>query len=291
MTRSPFPDPRTLAALALLSVIAGCGGSADAPLDMGSLDMGPPDQPFVWRDPCDEFGPTVLYRITDLHVPTLADVNSGVPVGHNVDGADEVCDVPDFPGGVDNSLIDLSSELPLFNPPAPSLDLQAVIDAALDCPTNADPAECTRLDLIVRVSTGVFCVRIAIEDGAGTTLAGPFVGSLDDSGNFRGAVSSFDLTIPYHAPSGPVDIRLAIAAVIMTATLSENAMTNIVLGGAVVRGSFEAMLMELLPLLADDLTFEDIQPLLADLYDVQASGECSALSVGFTATATRVAAP
>lgn len=293
MTRLPHPRHLpSLAALSLLIAVAGCGSSAEGSVDMGGSDMGPPDQSVVWRDACDEFGPTVLYRITDLHIPTLADVNSGVPLGHNVDGADEVCDVPDFPGGVDNSLIDLSSELALFNPPATALDLQAAIDAALDCPTNADPADCTRLDLVVRVGTrDVGCARVAIEDGQGTVLAGPFPGSRDDSGSFRGAVSSFDLTIPYQGPSGPVDIHLAITAVIMSATLSEDGLTDIVLGGAVVSSGFEATLMELLPLLADDLTFEDIQPILASLYDVQVGGICSALSVGFTGSATRVPAP
>lgn len=288
---SRLPHLPRLTAFSLLVAVAGCGGPAEGSVDMGAMDIGQPDQPIVWRDPCDEFGSTTLYRITDLHIPTLADVNAGVPVGHNVDGAEEVCGVPDFPGGVDNSLIDLSSELALLEPPVAGLNLQAVIDAALDCPTTADPAECTRLDLIVRVSTGLFCARIAIEDGEGSTLAGPFVGSLDDSGRLRAVVSYFDLTIPYRAASGPVDIHLGIAGMIMTATLSESALSNVVLGGVLPRSTFEAMLMELLPLLADDLTFDDVQPLLAGLYDVESVGECAGLSLGFTGTATRVTAP
>jgi hypothetical protein len=55
------------------------------------------------------------------------------PSGHNVDRVGDTCGVPDFDGGVDNSLIDLSSALADFAPPAEGLILQAAIDAALHC--------------------------------------------------------------------------------------------------------------------------------------------------------------
>ncbi|MBK6810972.1 MAG: hypothetical protein IPG81_19155 [Sandaracinaceae bacterium] len=283
MTCSPGLAHRPrLAALALLSVLVGCGGTGDAPVDLGP---GPSDLPR------DNVGPAVRYRITELHIPTLAEANADVPVGHNVDRVGDTCGVPDFDGGVDNSLIDLSAALADFAPPAEGLILQAAIDAALHCAEDAEPTECTRLDLFVSVASGTGITVIAIEDGAGTTLAGPFVGSLDGSGNLRAVTSQLDLTIPYHAASGPVDVRLDIVSMILTANLSDSAMTNIVLGGALPSSAFEAMLMEVLPLLADEPTFEDVEPILANLYDVQLSGQCSALSVGFTGTATRVPTP
>lgn len=274
-TRSPHP-PR-LIALALLSIVAGCGGTGDAPLDLG-----------VSRD---DVGPAVRYRITELHVPTLADVDSGAPVGHNVDATGQTCGIPDFDGGVDNSLIDLSSALAEFAPPAEGLILQAAIDAALHCAEDAEPTECTPLDLFVSVASGPGISVVAIEDGEGTTLAGPISSSLDGSGGLRAIASRLDLTIPYHTASGPVDIRLAMLNMRLTATVSESAMTNIVLSGALTQIAFEAMLMELLPRLADGPTFQDVQPILASLYDVEVRGVCSALSVGFTGSAALVADP
>ena len=47
--------------------------------------------------------------------------------------------------------------------------------------------------------------------------------------------------------------------------------------------------MELLATRQDDVTFDDIEPLLEARYDVQVDGQCTALSFGLTATATRVA--
>jgi hypothetical protein len=283
MTCSPrLPHPPRLAALALLGMVVGCGGAGDAPVDLGQR---PPDLPR------DDVGPAVRYRITELHIPTLADVDSGAPVGHNVDRVGDTCGVPDFDGGVDNSLIDLSSALAEFAPPAEGLILQAAIDAALHCPIDAVPTDCTRLDLFVSVASGTGLTVVEVEDGDGTTLAGPFVGSLDGSGNLRAVAPQLDLTIPYHAASGPVDIQLSIISMILTATISESAMTNIVLGGALESSAFESMLMEVLPLLGDEPAFEDIEPILGNLYDVQLSGQCSALSVGFTGSATVVPAP
>ena len=58
MTCSPGLAHRPrLAALALLSVLVGCGGTGDAPVDLGP---GPSDLPR------DNVGPAVRYRITEL---------------------------------------------------------------------------------------------------------------------------------------------------------------------------------------------------------------------------------
>jgi hypothetical protein len=279
MSLSPLLAPRT--AIAVLTLLTGCGGTPDAAPDMGDVPVEPR---------CD--GPYVRYRITELHVPTPAEAGANTPVGHNVDASADACGVPDFDGGVDNALIDLSSALHSFIPPDEGPDLQAAIDAGLGCAIDAAPSECTRLDLIVSLDTEAGCSLIEIEDGAGTSLAGPFGGTIDASGHLRGVVTAgLSLTVALPAAGGPVDVTLDIRHMIFTAVVGADALTNIVLGGAIERSTFEAMLMEVLPLLGDEPSFDDLEPILANLYDVEVDGQCTALSVGFTGSATLVAAP
>ena len=57
-----MPPPSALAALALLSVVAGCVATSEAPADMGQ-----PDLPLSINP--DDYGPAVRYRITTLHIP------------------------------------------------------------------------------------------------------------------------------------------------------------------------------------------------------------------------------
>ncbi|MEZ4328897.1 MAG: hypothetical protein R3B40_26965 [Polyangiales bacterium] len=284
MTR-PLLRPFRLSTLALLGAVAGCGGGSSESVDMG---QGRPDLPPIVID---VEGPPVRYRITELHVPTLEDVWAGVPVGHNVDRRGDACGVPDFPGGVDNALIDLSTALTSFEPPTAPVDLQAAIDTALACPPDAEPSVCTRLDLIVTVTSGVGLTVVSIEDAEGASLAAPFVGSLDGSGNLHATAMEFTLAIPYQAPDGPVTISLRVRDMRLSATVTTGTLTNLVLGGAIHDVDFEAMLMDVLPRLGDQPTFEDVQSLLAGLYDVEVELTCSALSVGFTGVATAVAAP
>lgn len=264
----------------LLGFVAGCGDSSDVPSDMGHQRDLPSIEPM-----CDY--QVARYRITALHVPTEAEAAAGVAVGHNVDRVGDACAVPDFPGGVDNSLIALSSELTLFAPTEEQPDLQAVIDTALACAADADPSECRRLDLIVSVSTGNGCGWVEIEDGVGTTLAGPFVASLSAGNALHGQVPRFEFVLPYPTESGFVDLTLDIRNVIVTATVGDGALSDIVLGGAIEESAFEAMLMELLPHISGSPSFEEVEPILDNLYDVQVAGECAALSVGFTGSAIR----
>ena len=270
-----MPPPSVLAALALLSVAAGCGGTSEAPLDMGQLDAAFSINP-------DDYGPAVYYRINTLHIPHPTEVAAGAPAGHDVDGTGDVCGVPDYPGNVDNAFMDLAYPLtagtdPVFMP-------EEVIATAINCPMDAEPNTCTRLDLILSVSTGVGRALVHIEDGEGATLAGPFAGSLAANGDFRGVTARFDLVIPYHWDGGVVDIRLDMTNVILTGNVSVSAISNMVLGGFVVRSAYEETVMALLPAFGD-ATWEDIAPIVENLYDVELSGDCSALSVGFTASA------
>lgn len=280
------PSP-CLAALAVLAVV-GCGGTSDVPHDMGrgQLDLGA----IITPPPCGGLG-TARYRITALHIPTAVDVSQGRRVGHNVDGTGTTCGVEDFPGGVDNALIDLSSELTTFTPPDGGFDFQAAIDAALNCPADAEPTTCTRLELFVSVHSGTACAVVAFEDGEGATLAGPAVGSLDGSGGLRLQAEGLALSIPAHTQAGVVSIDLAVSNLVMTATVGASELSDLVLGGFIERSAFETLMMELLPALGDGVTYPDIAPLLEDLYDVELGGMCSGLSLGFTGAATLVASP
>ena len=230
---------------------------------------------------CADAGTPILYRLTVLSIPTAEQGAAGATVGHNVDATGTTCGIPDYAGGVDNSLIDLAAALPALNPDDPIV-LQAEINAALGCPAGS--SDCTRLDLILSVATGTDCVVIEIENGEGANLAGPFVATRDLSGSFRGVVNRLSLAIPYRTDLGTVDINFSISSVIITGNVSQSALTNVVIGGALVRSAFETTIMELLPLLEGDIRFEDIAPTLAGLYDVQVNSQCTALSVGFLAS-------
>jgi hypothetical protein len=174
--------------------------------------------------------------------------------------------------------------IPLMAGTDPVFMPEEVIDTALNCPTDAEPTSCTRLDLILSVSTGVGRALIHIEDGEGATLAGPFAGSLAANGDFRGVTARFDLGIPYHWEGGVADFRLDLTNVILTGNVGPSAISNMVLGGFVVRSALEEAIMALLPTVGD-VPFEDIAPIVQNLYDVELEGDCSALSVGFTGSA------
>lgn len=284
------PLPSAVACMALLGVVAGCGNSADAPLDMGSLDLGQPDLPPI-IDMGDDYGPPVRYRITELHIPTVTEGAADVRVGHDVDGVYVACGVPDYAFAVDNSLIDLNAQLTPPMPPAGRFDLQGAIDTALLCAPDAPPSECTRLDLILSVASGTGRARIEVERGDGSTLTGAVVGSLNANGDLRAALPQLDLVIPYHVEGGAVSIQLDMTNVVVSANIGTNALTSFVLGGVVERGAFEAMLMAALSQVGDDPTFAEIELALDILYDVMLGGVCSGLSVGFTGSATLAEAP
>lgn len=284
---SCFHMARLPRAITLLSLLAGCGSSPSNSADLGTNTPRDSDLPSV----CPGAGTPTRYRITTLHIPTSDDVTAGnVAIGHNVDHVGTVCSVPDHPGGVDNALIELAEALPNLAPDDP-IDLQAEIDNALNCPVDAPASECTRLDLFVSVATGDGCVLVSVLDEQDATLAGPFAGSLASNGDVRGEVPQLALAIPYQTPTGAVDINLAVSGVILTANLSATSLSNIVLGGSLERTAFEQTIMDLLPLLGSEITFESIAPILAGLYDVQVDGTCAALSVGLTGAATVIAAP
>ena len=218
------------------SLFAGCGDDSGSTTTSTTTST---TQPIQDVGMCGDAGAAVLYRINELSIPTPEQAMAGAVVGHNIDGAGTDCSVPDYSGGVDNSLIDLAAALPMLAPDDP-IDLQAEIDNALNCAVDA--TDCTRLDLIVSVKTGTGCVIVEVLDGTGTdaeTLAGPFVGSLNSSGEMRGQVAALSLAIPYSTGTSTVDINLEVTNVIITGTNSSASIENIVIGGALVKDDFE----------------------------------------------------
>ncbi|MCA9579946.1 MAG: hypothetical protein KC668_31175, partial [Myxococcales bacterium] len=198
--------------LLLPALWAGCDDTTEPPIvDMGTHHV---DQDLPPLE-CEATGAEVRYRITTLHIPTPDEADGGATVGQNVDDADSVCGVPDYPGGVDNSLIDLNAALPALAPDDP-IDLQAEIDNALGCPSDASPAECTRLDLVVGVTPGSACANVQVRNGAGEALAAPFVAHATN-GTLRGRVPQLALSIPYQAETMAVDIDLSVTNVVLSA--------------------------------------------------------------------------
>lgn len=232
---------------------------------------------------CADAGGPVDYRINAFRIPTPEQVSQGMVIGQNVDGVGDTCGIPDYAGGIDNSLIELNAALPALSPDNP-IDLQAAIDNALECPAGSPT--CGRLDLIVRVRRGTGCAIVEVLDGTGpsaTTLAGPFGVSLDGAGHFLGQTPALSLAIPYDTGTSTVNIPIEVSGVIISGTIGES-LLDAVIGGYVARMDFEATFMTLLPLLGGDIAFDDIGPILANLYDVVVGGQCAGLSTGFVAS-------
>ena len=83
-----------------------------------------------------------------------------------------------------------------------------------------------------------------------------------------------------------MDIDLTITNVIITGNVTANSLSNVVIGGALVQTALETTLMEALATIDGNYSFDDVEPILENLYDIQVGGQCAALSVGFTGAGT-----
>ncbi|MBP7686214.1 MAG: hypothetical protein KBB95_30175, partial [Deltaproteobacteria bacterium] len=84
-------------------------------------------------------------------------------------------------------------------------------------------------------------------------------------------------------PDGPVEIPLRMRGVIITGRVVGQSVVDIIIGGSLQKGEFEATVRAILPLIQDDIVFEDVAAILANLYDMGAN--CTDLSIGLVANA------
>ncbi|MBK6810968.1 MAG: hypothetical protein IPL19_20295 [Sandaracinaceae bacterium] len=292
--------PMFLLAL-LTAVVPGCNCLND--LDRysfeGDDDMGPTDQgPDTGEDDdlgtdggplteCTGLDAPLDYRIETLDIPITSDVLGDRALGHDVDGAGSACSVTDFVGDVDNSFMGLAEALPALNPALP-VRFQADIDRGLSCLDNVPSCKAPRWT--VRVERGTGCAQITILHGStAAVLAGPFVASVDGSGNVRGEFDTLDFEIAHYVPGSPTDsIPFVIRDGIFSARMSELALSDIVIGGTLLQSELEATFALVAGDLSDgSIEYADIAALLTDRYDVSVGGSCERMSIGLRATAAR----
>lgn len=273
--------------LGLFSVLLGCSDGSEGGTGV-ARDMSVGDAVVV-RDPCLPWTATARYRVTSLHIPTTAEATSGALTGHNVDRSGTTCSVPDYPGDVDNALVDLAEYL-LTLPPEERVDLQAELDALLACP--ADAGDCARLDLVIERRSSARCELITVLDGADASARVLGVHELTGWNGESFRIAQYQLDFPsVRTAAGPVSNELTLTNVVITGRLSESQITSLVFSGTLQGQGFGNALAELLAALGSALALDELLLLVANLYDVQVGGTCSALSIGLTGTATRIVEP
>lgn len=272
---------KQLALVAMAASLVGCfdshyvGGAPGPRPDDGGAPL--PDGGVITE--CATTSAPITTPISTLVIP-LRPVEGAAQVGlgHDLDGTSEpTCGVHDYANGVDNAFIDVAFAIPSLSPTEPIM-LQDAINESLACVIG--DATCRRLQLGIRVTRGAGCAEVSLLDEDGEVFEDPGVGLLDAQGNFRVEVPSFPLTFHYRTANGPVEVPLRMRGVVITGRVVGESIVDIVIGGSLQKGEFEATVRALLTLVDEDVTFEDIEHLLASLYDM---GDCNELSVGFMA--------
>lgn len=259
------------AVCAVVGMLVGCESSSGTGLTV------------VQPEGCSADDPAVVYRLTELHVPTHADVDAGALVGHDLDGVGEVCGVPDYAGGVDNSLIDLARALPLLAPDDPFV-LQDAIDAELLC-TAAD-AECEPRWLGVRVQEcrrGVKVDLFRVADDQCTALGTADRAGLSGDGELRAEFVDLALDEAFDPAS---DLRAVFRwdSARLTATVTDDGLEDAVLGGVLPSDAFDFAIYSLFPGIPEAA----FPAPLEGLFDIarEPGGVCDGLSMGLTLRAT-----
>jgi hypothetical protein len=234
---------------------------------------------------CPNTGAPVLYRLTTLHIPTSAEANGSGTAGHDVDGRGSECGVNDYVGNVDNVLVELAAAIPAFSPNSP-VSLQSEIDDALACAVSG--ATCTRMDIYVSIAAADECALVTIQDAQDATYAQPpSVGALSN-GELSVRLPKWTLLLPAFHNGLSTLLVAPLESVILTADVSASALTNVVIGGYTGDGGFESFMMAMVPFFGGDVDYDDIEPILMHLIDVERFGMCSRFSMGFIATGTAV---
>lgn len=261
------------------SPLLGCleeeppGGGAGLNVDGGPPpDVGPlPDEGVVAE--CTMTSAPVTSLITTLEIPLPE-----TQVGHDLDGMVGGCNVPDYDDGVDNAFADAAAAIPHLSVDHPII-LQNGIDESLAC--VAPSASCQPLRVSIRVTPGDGCAEVALLDADGEVIEESGVGTLDASGNFRVELPSLPLTFGYPTADGPVEIPLRMRGLLITGRVVGQDIVDVLIGGSLQKGEFESTLRAVLPLISDDVAFDDVSGILVFLYDMGAF--CTDLSVGLMA--------
>lgn len=255
-------------ALVCAVLLGGCGNTGSSELSL------------VAPEGCSPTDPAVVYRLTELHVPTRAQADAGAVVGHDLDGVDDACDVPDYAGGVDNALVQLSAALALLDPESPSL--QERMDEALWCTT--DDLECAPQWVGVRVqecTRGVKVDVFRVTEDACEALGTAEASALGTDGELQAQFASLDLDRAFESTGA--DLLFGLEGARLSATITADGLSNAVLGGTVPIETFEEALQDFIPGYPD---VPEAEP-LRDLGDIdrEPGGDCDGFSVGLTFSA------
>ena len=270
------PEVRLITSMAKRVVLAcalALGGCESA----GSSEL-----QVVAPDGCSDSDPAVVYRLTELHVPTPVEAAAGATVGHDLDGVDDACDVHDYAGGVDNTLVDLAHAVAQLTPDDPIV-MQDLMDQALFC-TNADPG-CTPQWLGVRVQEcrrGAKVDVFRVTESACEVLGTAATAGVGPGGELHAEFGTLLLDRAFE-DAGGVDPFFQLVNVRLTATITANGLSNAVLGGVIPLAVFEAAIPGFLPS-TPELEFPGPLLRLSDI-GLEPGGECDGVSVGLTLSA------
>ena len=284
----------------LLALAPGCKGASEVPpatTDMSTCD------PTLCDENC-EVGPSSRYRVDRLGIPTQDDIDSGDDLGHDVDGVNTVCEAPDYIGGVDNALIDIT--FPNCGAAGCSrIDFNYELARAMSCQGN----DCAPFGIDIEVAQGNGCAVVRVLDGiSGASLGRTLRGPLDGA--------NFIVKGEYLAPSYPhldtprcadgtecevdgaacadastcrarvVSLDLSFTHVIVSGELTDGGIDDLIVAGVLPREAVERSLSAFLTEIGCESDVAEILEVLPSIYDVQTVGEeCDGLSGAWVGSA------
>ena len=260
----------------LMSVVALSSCYQHQARERGRVDPQGTERPHVGFAGCGSR--TTVYSFDRLQIPTAGQGELEAPVGVNVDGRGDSCGVADYPGDVDNALIDLADGLASISPADP-LDLRAALDRAVACSPGSSTCRPLAWGLSVTTDPGAGCTVVAFTNSVGAVVSETARGSFSGDGELRVTFDVLQLSVPYVTDHGPVDFHFHIQDAVVRGTIRDDAVRDILIGGVLDESSIRDTLLEL-HLLAGGVTFDDMVQVLDSVWDIQQGSRCSALSFG-----------
>jgi len=230
------------------------------------------------------------YRLTSLHIPTLAEARGGALAGADLDGVDDACGEDDYPGSVDNALVGLAAGLPALTPDDPQ-EMQGSIDAGLFCDASSEGCAGVAFDVhVLRCGRTARVELLAVEGGDETVLGFDDPVRLDDSGQLGAHFERLVLEVPTDHGDYQSSLTFALTNAVLTGTVQAEGIEDIVIAGVVHRADFFAAFLASIcqtffPDGAVACTPDQFDFPLYDVITDPDEGECDGLSIGFTAAA------